>query len=92
MGYSYQYLDTDRLVPLFKCTLCGHDFTRLGGVLIELCVGGQEVNVESRIDDHGFLEDTEDFAIEAGFHSATLCGGCREPLGDLEEVDEIQYA
>lgn len=89
MAWSYLYQD-DNGGPLKSCPACGHDLTQEDGVDITLSIGGRVFDVESRLDENGKLIDTDDNAVAAGFHSATLCGGCGDMLCDIAE--EIQEA
>src|SRR5438067_1962367 len=77
---------TDRL--LSDCPECAHSLTQDGGVGLLLSVGSLVVEAASRLDSAGRLVDTADGCVAAGFHSATLCGGCGVLLLDVAEEDQ----
>lgn len=77
MGYRY----TDEWnKPLTKCPNCGKDLTVPGGIELIIVLAEQSISVPSNLDEHGVLADTEDNAIENGYHSVTACAGCEEYL------------
>lgn len=85
--YTHRYV-TETGEPLADCPLCGEDLVT-GGVLVTLSVAGRLVeNVPSRLNAAGVLQDTEDGAIAAGFHSETRCSWCDESLADYEEASK----
>jgi len=87
MGFEYRYL-TDDGQPATTCPECGQDWTKDGGVEINLSIGDQHAVVPSRLTRNGNLEDTEDNGVFNGYHAGTVCVGCGDYLSDL--VDEVQ--
>jgi hypothetical protein len=85
--YRYSYRNPDG-TPLRRCPHCDADLLAPAGIDLVLSVDGHVLTVPSRLDRAGDLEDTEDGAIAAGFHSATNCGACGESLIDWEHPSE----
>lgn len=83
---AYRYLKDGK--PLQKCPDCGFDLTKPTGIDLELSIDGRTVEVPSRLDENGCLQDTDDDAVANGYHSSTNCGGCFEMLLDLDGVEE----
>lgn len=86
--WAYRYLKGG--APLDRCPDCGRDLAAAGGVDVALSVGGRVFDVPTRLAD-GWLVDTDDGAVTAGFHSTTCCGGCGAQLFDLDGVVEETY-
>ena len=74
--------------PLLDCPECDADLTAPGGIDLQLSISGVTASVPSSLDDEGFLLDTEDNAVDNGYHSATCCGGCGDMLVDMEGIVE----
>lgn len=91
--YAYRYLVQGTECPLRVCPHCDGNLTLPGrGVIIVLYYGNGKseaglVEASSSLDDDGHLIDVDD-QVAAGYHSATLCGGCGEQL--LQWADEEQ--
>lgn len=76
------------LQPLIACPNCGKDLTISGGILLELVIAGKTVETRTWLDGEGRLQDTEDKAVENGYHSETRCGHCGESLLHREHADD----
>lgn len=88
-----------KVYTLLECPNCGHDFTVAGGVEIEavrnngdrLGTFGDKLIPHGP---HGVLADMDGW-VEAGKHSETTCGRCRETLTHhevgFEWTDEDGY-
>jgi len=86
MKISYQYLFEDG--PLRYCPTCGNDLQANGGINLILFMAGMPIEMPTHLDEHGILVDTEDRAVEKGYHSATECNNCTQLL--LEVCHEEQ--
>lgn len=79
----YRYTALGSTLPLLRCPSCGVSWTDKGSVDLVLSLGDRIVEVPSRLDAKGWLEDTEDGAVAKGFHSSTCCGRCGKVLNEL---------
>ena len=86
--FRYRYFEAGTDKPLRRCPVCGHALTEEGGICLLLSIGGQVVEVASRLNEEGCLTDTEDGAVARGYHSGTHCGGCKELLLHVADEDE----
>jgi hypothetical protein len=83
VSHSYRYVGDDGN-PLTLCPVCCNDLTEEEGVNIVLSVSGRVIDVPSRLDEEGNLEDTDDNVVANGYHSGTYCGHCSELLSEWE--------
>ena len=86
--YAYTYTNENG-TPLAACPGCGGDLTVSGGINLVVSVGGRVLDLESRLDSFGRLEDVDD-QVATGHHSGTCCGHCGELLINLENVIESE--
>ena len=91
MGYGYRYLRRgDGCKPLAHCPECGAYLMRHGlGVVIEFVsdCGSRHWDVESRLDDEGYLLDPTG-EVAQGYHSGTFCAGCGELLINMDVIEQ----
>lgn len=67
-----------------RCPYCAGDLTAEHGVVLGVVIARQTLEVPSRLDQEGWLEDVDDL-IANGYHSFTSCNHCHEGL-DQDEI------
>lgn len=90
-NFQFTVFEVDEFVgrvALEKCPLCTHCLSKHGDVLVEVRTDDSDetIDVESFIDQDGFLHDADGF-ISGNTAVGVRCAGCHNELSDMEDVD-----